>query len=65
MCRAVVCAPLNAAACCHARKRRYFLRRLRRVKKANGQIVACNEVRSLSLLRAREGGRRLLLLRGC
>ena len=24
---------------------RYFLRRLRRVKKANGQIIACNEVR--------------------
>ena len=25
--------------------RRYFLRKLRKVKKANGQILACNEVR--------------------
>jgi len=24
---------------------RYFLRKLRKVKKANGQIIACNEVR--------------------
>jgi hypothetical protein len=30
---------------------RYFLRKLRKVKKANGQILACNEVRgTLGLL---------------
>lgn len=27
--------------------RRYFLRKLRRVKKANGQVIAVNEVRAI------------------
>lgn len=29
---------------------RYFLRKLRKVKKANGQILACNEVRGHIML---------------
>jgi hypothetical protein len=46
------CAPYSTAACSRE-TRRYFLRRLRRVKKANGQIIACNEVRDFLPLRAR------------
>lgn len=42
--------PLSASLACFW-YRRYFLRKLRRVKKANGQILACNEVR-----RCGEGG---------
>ena len=34
---------------------RYFLRKLRRVKKANGQILSCNEV-SLGGLATSRGG---------
>ena len=33
---------------------RYFLRKLRKVKKANGQIIAINEVRLLSSYSGRE-----------
>jgi hypothetical protein len=35
---------LYSAMCCPVLCCRYFLRKLRKVKKANGQILACNEV---------------------
>lgn len=41
---------------CPPLRRRYFLRKLRKVKKANGQILACNEVRTRRR-QGLEGGR--------
>lgn len=42
---------------------RYFLRKLRKVKKANGQILACNEV-GPPVEEEAQGGRWLVLLVG-
>lgn len=40
---------------CHLFVCRYFLKKLRRVKKANGQILAANEVRHRALDLGSEG----------